>query len=95
MSLDSFLRLLQELLTMVNPGDGLSIECAQTTLRMIVALARDSGKVDPYTLRCMDRATLIFKDLVHHRKDFIGSPGNFQANNAKRQRLQNMLYPSC
>ena len=95
MSLDSFVRLLQELLTMVDPRDELSIECAKTTLRMVFALALKSGKADPFTMRCMDRAILIFEDLVRHRDDFIGKPGSFHTNNAKRQRLKNLLYPSC
>ena len=95
MSIESFIRLLQELLTMVDPNDDLSIMTAESTLRTLCILARRSGKASPITIRCMDAAIRNFRSIVQHRDEFAGVPGNYKANNAKRQRLRDALYPHC
>lgn len=95
MSLESFIRLYQELLTMVDPSNTLSVVCAENVLRLIYALARHSGKANSITIRCMDSGVRQFSDLVRHRNEFAGKPGEFHANNAKRQRLRDVLYPHC
>lgn len=95
MSLDGFIRLFQSLLTMADPDNELSIEYAETILRMVFALARQSSKVDSVTMRCMDNGIHSFRSIFRHREEFIGKPGAFKTNNAKRQRLKDLLYPSC
>ena len=95
MSLDGFIRLFQSLLTMADPENELSVEYAETILRMVFALARQSGKADPVTIRCMDSGVRCFRSIFRHREEFIGKPGEFKTNNTKRQRLKNLLYPSC
>lgn len=95
MSLESFIRLYQELLTMIDPDDMLSVEFAKSILHMIFVLARRSGKADSVTLRCMDNGVHSFERIARHRDDFAGKPGDFAGNNAKRQRLTHMLRPGC
>lgn len=95
MSLDCFIRLLQSLLTMVDLKNELSVEYAETILRMVYALARQSGKAEPMTMRCMVAGIERFKLIARHREEFTGKPGEFKANHAKRQRLKDVLYPSC
>lgn len=95
MSLDTFIRLFQSLLTMADPDNELSVEYAETILRMVFALVRQSGKADAMTMRCMDNGVQNFRLIFRHREEFAGRPGEFKTNSAKRQRLKDLLYPSC
>lgn len=95
MSLDSFIRLYQELLTMVDPNNEMSVEYAVNVLRQIMILARQSHKVDPLTERCMFNGINEFPRIARHRDDFAGKPGDYAVNAAKRQRLRHMLVPHC
>ena len=95
MSLESFIRLYQELLTMIDPDNDYSVQCAVSMLHMLYTLAHNSGKASPITIRAMDSGVRNFENLARHRNDFAGKPGDYKGNNAKRQRLKNMLVPSC
>lgn len=95
MSEDKFLELLQSLLTMVDPENPCSVACMRTVLINIQSMAQQSGKVSRLTAVMMDFAQNRFCELIDHRKDFAGVPGEFQQNHHKRIRLRMMLTPGC
>ena len=95
MSKESFIRLLQSLLTMVDPDDPYSVKCVERTLENIFMLARESKKCDPFTMRLMLQALSSVQRLIVDREDFIGKPGQYATNVAKRHRLEQMLMPGC
>ncbi len=95
MSMDNFLSYLQQLLTMVEPGNASSITLAKTALTTIIELARISNKADTITIRAMMNAESYFGYLVEHREDYIGVPGEYQKNQIKRQRLSHVVVPTC
>lgn len=95
MSLESYIKLYQELLTMVDPENPYSVEQAENILRQILFMARISQKADALTIRCMHAGAHEFSAIVRHRDDFAGKRGDFHGNEAKRQRLMHMLGPHC
>lgn len=95
MSTERFIVLLQEILTMMDKKDMMSIAMAKNALSAIVALAFSSGKADAITLRVMRRAEEMFDHLAINADDFSGKPGDRLNNNKKRKRLLAMLSPSC
>lgn len=95
MTMDNFLSYLQQLLTMVDPGNDYSIELAKTALSTVFSLAKVSGKADVLVLRTMKSAEAQFVYLAAHKADFVGVPGEYQKNQVKRQRLAHMVIPCC
>ena len=95
MSKKNFLMFLQELLTMVDKDNHYSVALAKNALTSVLAMAQVSRKVDGFTLRMMMRAEADFTRLVSYAEDFAGVPGDFQENEKKRNRLGQMLAPSC
>ena len=95
MTMDNFLSYLQQLLTMVDPGNDYSIELAKTALSTVFSLAKVSGKADMLVLRTMKSAEGQFGYLAAHKADFVGVPGEYQKNQVKRQRLAHVVIPSC
>ena len=95
MSTRSFILFLQELLTMVDKDNPLSVQAARNALSSVIALARASKKADAITLRTMDRAETNFMVLVDHQEDFAGRPGSFTENEKKRRWLLHALTPGC
>ena len=95
MSLESYIRLYQELLTMVDPDNDMSVEYVINILQQILVLARQSNKIDGFTARCMHTGVHECAAIARHRDEFAGKPGDFHGNQAKRMRLQQMLGPHC
>lgn len=95
MSMDNFLSFLQQLLTMVEPENESSVALAKAALTSVVGLAQSSGKADSITMRAMMIAERKFEYLVSHREDYAGVLEAYRNNQIKRQRLKNMIMPSC
>ena len=95
MSLDDFLKFLQDILTMVEPGDANSVKLGKISVGSIVDLALNSGKVDPMTARVMREVTFAYENLVKRKKEFAGERGKFDENEQKRRRLTMVLHPRC
>ena len=95
MSENAFISFLQQLLTMLDKNDPVSVDTARSALSSLVSLAETSGKADGVTLRTMYAARSAFLLLAEHAEDFAGAPGKFLENEKKRSRLLNMLYPGC
>ena len=92
---EGLLKLLQQLLTMVDKESHTSIRCAKNALENIYALARESGKSDAMTIRMMDRSIHLFERMVAYKEDFAGVPGDYNGNAAKRHHLEMMIRPGC
>lgn len=95
MSSKRFIQLLQSLLTMVDPNSPTSVACVKTTLESILALVTESGKVDIMTIKLIRMTNAQIDYLIVHKADFAGKPGDIPGNNAKQERLKNMLRPGC
>lgn len=95
MSLDNFLSFVQQLITMAEPGDKVSVALAKNALISVCALAQSSGKIDPLTHRVMACAEMRLGMLILHKDDFAGKPGDYLGNQKKRHRLLNVLNPGC
>ncbi len=95
MSEDMFLKLLQSLLTMVDPEDPLSVASFQNVLNSVLAMGEKAKAVDGETRMLMMRAAKYPEDIIYNRKDFAGKPGDYKGNQAKRNRLYQALMPSC
>ncbi len=95
MSFERFLELLQALVTMTNPNDEEQVLNAKNILRNLLELADRSHMADRITLDTMEQAYHKFTFLLRHREDFAGKPGDYMANQAKRQRLAMMVRPGC
>ena len=95
MSVDRLICFLQELLTMLEPGNALSVASARAILDNLCGLLRSSGKCSSIVLRIADRFRENFVYYCHHREEFAGVPGEYQQNQAKRDRLRQTLYPGC
>lgn len=95
MSEEDFIKLLQDILTMVDPEDPNSIALGKITLETLFNLGVNSGKVDGLTARMMLRAREGFKFIVERKVEFEGKPGAFLENEQKRRRLMMMLSASC
>ena len=95
MSAEQLIRFFQELLTMVDPDNELSVQSANAILSNLYGLLRSSGKCNTLVLRLMIRFRDNFGFYCRHREEFAGEPGDFERNSAKRDRLRETLYPSC
>lgn len=95
MSRESFLRFLQELITMTDEKDAAAIVLARGILSDLYGLARVSGKAGQSTLALMQMAVTSFEHLMRSREDFAGRPGDPAYNQACRFRLQSALMPHC
>ena len=95
MSLDRFIELLQALITMTDPNNEDQMFYARNILKNLMELARDSEKADALAIRAMERSFRKFSDIMRHKDDFAGKPGDYSGNNAKRQRLKYMFLPHC
>lgn len=95
MTLNNFLSYLQQILSMVDPGNRKSVALAKSALTATMALAYDSGKVGSETARAMCIAEQQFDYLILHAKEFAGKPGEAEENYRRRNRLKLTLIPSC
>jgi len=95
MSEKDFIKLLQNIITMVDPEDSNSISLGKLALESLINLAMNSGKVDGMTARMMHRASAEFEFMVERKVEFEGRPGAFSENEHKRRRLMMMLRPGC
>ena len=95
MSVDRLICFLQELLTMMEPSNDLSVASTKAILDNLYGLLRSSGKCNSIVLRMLIRFRDNFAYYSNHREEFIGVPGDFQRNKAKRDRLAQTLYPGC
>ncbi len=95
MSQNNFISFLQQLLTMVEPGNDESFELAKRALETMITLARYSKKVDAKTNQMMTVAEARFINLVENASIYVGKPGEFIENSKRRRRLEMSLYPHC
>ena len=95
MNKDTFLKLLQSLITMTDPKDPASVASSKAILVNLEGLLKSSGMADGLVMRLVVTAERNFDDLVKHKKDFAGKPGDISANKAKRDRLEMTLFPHC
>ena len=95
MSLERYIQLLQQLLTMTDPANEEEVLCAKNVLKNLLELARESRKADRVVLRSMETGYDIFSNLLRRRMDFAGEPGDVIGNQKKRQRLAMMVMPGC
>ena len=95
MNEDTFLKLLQSLITMTDANDATSIACSKSILVNLNALLRSSGMANAIVMRMVMSAERIFEDLIAHKNDFAGKPGERSKNKAKRDRLAMTLFPHC
>lgn len=73
MTQKEFIAYLQQLLTLVKPGDACSEALARTALLSMVTLAMETGKVDRTTTTMMKNAVDDFDSLLKNRSEFIGT----------------------
>lgn len=95
MSEKDFIKLLQNLLTMVDKKNPDSITYAKNVLENLVNLTSISDKKDRFTFRVMVSALEHFDMLVDMKSRFEGRPGEYADNEQKRSRLLMMLAPGC
>ena len=95
MTMDNFLRFLQQLLTMADPADPDLVEKAENALRVVVDLVRSSHEVDTQTAFLMDCAINQFRHLLRFRDEFAGVRGKPMLNEQRRRRLRLALRPGC
>lgn len=95
MSLENFLSFLQQIITMTDPDDTASVALAKNAVVSVIALAHSSKKVDALTWRVMYAAEMRLEQLLRHKEDFAGKPGDYVGNQNKRHRLLNVLRPGC
>lgn len=95
MTLDNFLSFLQQIITMTDPNDRAAVALAKNALNSVLALGQCSGMTDAFTLRLMMRAENLLTQLLYHRDEFAGKPGDYAGNQNRRHRLRNVLTPGC
>lgn len=95
MNYDTFLKLLQSIITMTDAKDPASIACAKAVLVNLNGLIRSSGMADGAVMRIVYGAERNFDHLVLHKEEFAGKPGEIRQNKAKRDRLRMTLSPHC
>ena len=95
MSLENFLSFLQQIITITDPDNAASVALAKNAVVSVIALAYSSQKVDAFTWRVMHTAEMSLEQLLRHKDDFAGKPGDYTGNSNKRHRLLNVLRPGC
>ncbi len=95
MNSDTFLKLLQSLITVIDLDDPASFACGKAIIVNLSGLLRSSGKADHYVIRMVIVAERSFRYLVSHKAEFAGRPGEIKENSAKRHRLEMYLTPHC
>lgn len=95
MSVEQLIRFFQELLTMVDLDNELSVQSANAILSNLYGLLRSSGKCNSIVITMMFRFRDNFSFYCRHREEFAGKPGDSERNSAKRDRLRHTLYPGC
>ena len=95
MNRDTFLKLLQSLITMADADDPASIACAKAILKNLNELMRSSGMATGPVHRMAVRAEMLFEDLLQYKEDFAGKPGDVIRNKQKRERLEMTIFPHC
>lgn len=95
MNFDRFVELMQDLITMTNPGNGKGMIYAQNILVNLIELACSSQMVDELTLRAMGDGLHDFPSLMHEKEDFAVKPGDVEGNMARLKELALMLQPGC
>ena len=95
MNRDTFLKFLQSLITMTDANDPASIASAKAILVNLCGLIRSSGMANGQVMSMVTNAEQIFENLVLHKEDYAGKPGDVNKNKAKRNRLEMTLFPHC
>lgn len=95
MTYESYIKFLQEVLTMVDNTDPHSIAHAKSLLQVLKGFVASSGMISPLTERIMNMSIAKFDYLAAHKHDFAGVPGDFNNNQRKRDRLAAVLQPAC
>lgn len=95
MNRDTFLKFLQSLITMTDAKDPTSIASAKAILVNLDGLIRSSGMANGQVMRMVVNAERIFENLILHKDEFAGKPGEVSNNKVKRDRLEMTLFPHC
>lgn len=95
MSIQNFLSFLQQIITMTDPDNAASVALARNALTAVTALALTSHTIDSLVYGVMKAADLQLENLLRHKDDFKGVPGDYRGNENKRHRLLLVLRPGC
>jgi chromosome condensin MukBEF complex kleisin-like MukF subunit len=92
MSIESFVKLYQELLTITEP-DPVSMARAKAILVNLLDLCLSGNKME--FPRMIAWGIQNFDAIYDHRDEFIGKPGDYKVNEEKRQRLRRAISAHC
>ena len=95
MNYDTFLKLLQSIITMVDENDPSSVKRGKTILENLRDLVWSSGKANGQVRRMIVGAIDNYENLIQLKDDFAGAPGEIMRNKAKREKLAMAIYPHC
>ncbi len=95
MSQEGFMLFLQEIITMTDKNNPYSIAYGKNLLKQLADFVILSEKVDSITYGMMMGAIRRFDFIMENKENFAGIPGDYQRNQAMRNRLAMMLRPGC
>ena len=95
MNYDTFLKVLQSVITMTDAESPESVEEGKKVIRGIYQLILSSGMADIQTKHMAEAAARHFEGLIMCKDEFAGVPGQAHRNRIKRNRLAMTLYPHC
>ena len=94
--MEDFLRALQRILSMVDPGDPLAVQLGKNLLQNMIALEKVSDKPHVYTIELMEAALEEFSYLLEHADDFCSYDfEDSQKSKNMRRRLLVTIRPHC
>ena len=80
---------------MTDANDPASIANAKAIIINLNGLIRSSGMASGQVMRMVDNAEHISENLISHKEDYAGKPGDISKNKVKRDRLEMTLFPHC
>lgn len=95
MSYDTFLKVLQSIITMTDANSPESIKKSKEIVEGLYQLIASSGMADILVTNMAADAVRLFNEIIMFKDDFAGVPGQIRRNKAKRDRLAMMIYPHC
>lgn len=95
MTEENYLSFLQQLLTMTDSSDRVSVIRAESILLNLFEIMRNTENTNPVVTRMVMLTIRQFRYLLDHAKDFTGKPGEYKLNAEKRRRLALVIEPGC
>ena len=95
MSYDTFLKVLQSIITMTDTNSPEAVKKSENIIKEIYMLILSSGMADILVTNMAADAVRLFNEIIMFKDDFAGVPGQIRRNKAKRDRLAMMIYPHC